>query len=592
MLRFAWAMAMWGLVGACSGDTPSTEPADPTEEPEVDTETVDELPACAATLPRPVTRLATCAASRAPGALALRERARLPLALPWGAFFGRLDDTTGDGVVHLDDALRLVRSGGTATFDLEGTPLGDPIDDAYRIQTALADVDRQRPGAEMVASWYQYRAEFDLLSVFGDGALWNTRLRSDTNGTPFVTDLQGDGTPEIVLGHQLVDAVTGERQGALEGLPFDQWGGVSLAADLDRDGVGEIAYLTLWPWSDESRVGLWNADGTHRADCWSALRVEEDETFLTFAVADMDGDPEGEVVFVGDRVVGVCDADGTLLRSTSDLGLSQSGTVAVVQLDTDATPELVLSDFGQLVALDDDLSELWRYAPVDNGWYVFTAADLDADGQHEVFVHHNTSLELLSSTGAVLDSLTVPGHGSWLAAPRLVDVDGDDRAELLVWGLEETIVVDDGEAGWAATWSNRSWPGHDHHPLDRRADESVSPSWQAHWAHSETNVWNASVAGTAWSGPADLSVTLDPPCSDEAGLAATAWVHNSGYEDHLGVVELALDDGQSSRSVSVEGPIPTGWAVPVSLPLSNAEELSVSIMVDDCDDTDHVATWP
>ncbi|MFZ4573208.1 MAG: FG-GAP-like repeat-containing protein [Phycisphaerales bacterium] len=213
---------------------------------------------------------------------------------------------------------------------------------------------------------------------------------------PIVTDLSGDGEPDVVVGnfrgdHSLhaVDGKTGEEMWAFK-TGSHIYHGPSLG-DLDGDGEPELVVGSYdgRVYAVRGRDGseLWNADAGDRY------------IMSPTVITDVNGDGKPEVVAASEHVT-VYRADGSTLWSepvAADPGAYDSVTrgVAVADLDGDGTPDLAyLTSEGVFIARRAtdgrityrlDVAEALKL-PAQNGSHCPTIADLDGDGKYEVFV--------------------------------------------------------------------------------------------------------------------------------------------------------------------------------------------------------------
>ena len=300
-----------------------------------------------------------------------------------------------------------------------------------------------------------------------------------------VGDLDGDGAPELAVGRAVLS-----RQGRLvalgtanRGRNYNQYGplGVplvpgatdyphSLIADLDLDGRNElIAGDAVYRLSGGQLLVAWDHDepGQLMVDGFSA-------------VAQLDTDPQAEVVVVSSNAVLVLEHDGVVARARRTLvpllPLGRNGywggPPTVADLDGDGQAEIVVAGETEVVAFRADLSTFWR-APFDDVAAITGVAvfDLDGDGFREVLTLDNRTFSILDGgDGSTLFSL--PNTSKTASElPVVADVDGDGRAEIL---LPSNVGFDGdastqglrvlGNTSWQATrpiWNQHTYrPGH------------------------------------------------------------------------------------------------------------------------------------
>jgi hypothetical protein len=221
-----------------------------------------------------------------------------------------LDDDDGDGVigsrgdrpeilVPTSDAggmrIEAVRGDGTP-FRIYDRALHEGLQ-----EIAVADLDRDgRPEIVAVAEVAD-RAVVVALSVDGRTIWQSENVFSgvgDPSGTaclPVVADLEGDGRTEVLCDAVVLDGATGAT---LWRRPEDglRWG-TATVGDLDLDGRSEVVF----------------ADGVYRSDGTPWWAIEPGEGSVFPAVAELDGDPEGELLFADQGALAAYDTDGTPL---------------------------------------------------------------------------------------------------------------------------------------------------------------------------------------------------------------------------------------------------------------------------------------
>ncbi len=224
------------------------------------------------------------------------------------------------------------------------------------------------------------------------------------NSTPAVGDVDGDGIPEVIVGHNgngTVYCINGQT-GALE-WSNDQVAGQVMApitlADLDGDGVPEILVGHMF----SNTVEIYKGDGT----LWRQLDLNGNTNASPtgMAVGDIDGDGAPEIVVayqdglpVNSQCIVAFDADGSeKWRWPSGWFLSAVSltTPSIAEIDGDAAKEVYVGrlDDYSVYALDGDGSEIWQWTIPNNAegetltvyWQSLVAYDVDGDGRDEVF---------------------------------------------------------------------------------------------------------------------------------------------------------------------------------------------------------------
>ncbi len=211
-------------------------------------------------------------------------------------------------------------------------------------------------------------------------------------------DIDGDGRPEIIAvdntGQRLIafnhDGTFKWRSGNLSAI---NWGAPSIA-DLNKDGTPEII-IGRQVLSNAGTL-LWTGTGG------SASGGNVGPLSL---VSDVNGDGKPDVV-AGNTVY---DAAGAVQHQNAQL---PDGYNAVGNFDGDSKAEIVLVANGQVWLLEDDMTVKWGPKPIPGGGYggAPTIADFDGDGQPEIGVAGASRYVVFETDGAVKWSAVVAGR--------------------------------------------------------------------------------------------------------------------------------------------------------------------------------------
>ncbi len=412
---------------------------------------------------------------------------------------GTMIDVNGDGHTDAGDPKQL-------WIDADGHPYGTPrevlvghdgteyasipTDVLAHSYATLGEVHSASLGMEFVLSHSLPGEEHDWLGLYDatGSALWSVPIPEGSATRPWLTDLEGDGQEEILLGHAIYSAVDGQLLRELEDLEQNATP-VTVAADLDLDGTREILAMRGEP---PQEIRLYDADGTIENVCWTGDWIEG--AGAAFAVGDLDGDPEGEFVAATTGFVVICDADGSLLAE-GPVVAAHPTLVGLGQLDGDELPEIVVSDAYGILALDTDLSPLWTHDgsppdPYDWDWVPITLADFTGDGRHEILIRQFGTLTILDADGAVVS--TISGNStcsSSVGAPAVTDIDGDGLGEIVIPAWPAFAIVENPHGGWLLDGADEPWPDVNKFPGDRTLWGGVPAPTDVHWDDPRTNVW-------------------------------------------------------------------------------------------------------
>jgi len=264
-----------------------------------------------------------------------------------------------------------------------------------------------------------------------------------------ISDMDHDGSPEVIAGRVILNADGSTRgvgahgrgcygQTVLGGYSIDE-SSVSAVADLDLDGTEELI------------VG----DARYSPD-GDTLFYDASADDAMIGVANLDDDPEGEVVAITGNTVRAIDTDGSVMWGPTTIpGANILAPPAIDDIDGDGEPEIITAGGNHVVAYNADGSVLWTAAGHDetgaSGASIF---DFEGDGQPEVaYIDEIEMLVFDGATGAVKFSTDEHASDTMFDYPVIADVDADGQAEVIfghVGGTGYAVsIYGDEDESWA-----------------------------------------------------------------------------------------------------------------------------------------------
>ncbi len=456
----------------------------------------------------------------------------------------------------------------------------------YAASPALGDLDGDGDPEvvvvrEYATSMWGGQGDYTVVAYSGTGhQLWESEhfvgAQVNYETSPSLSDMDHDGSVEIVAGRVILDA-----QGATVATSDDGGGGsfmVPAVTDLDLDGVEEV--IGGLAWYDLDGHAFW----TNPVSSYGGL----------VAVANLDDDPEGEVVVTMGEEAHAYDTDGSPFWATPmtlDPGQLLSPP-AIGELDGDEYPEIVIAGGSQLHCLNHDGSTKWT-APVtdETGATGASIFDFEGDGIPEVaYVDEVSILVFEGPTGLLKYENSEHSSNTMWEYPVIADVDADDHAEIVVcnnsMAYPSLTVFGAQNNSWEPArpvWNQHAY-GISNVEDDLGIPEEATPSF------ADSNTWHSALADT-WAGVGiDLwAEILEVCCEDEIGYV-TVRILNRGYEGVEAGVVLALyahidDEKVLIATEVVDSEIPAGWAseaIELYVPAETLQQaVRMSVVADD-----------
>jgi hypothetical protein len=509
---------------------------------------------------------------------------------------GNLTDDNGDGRVDEDDTPDIAFS--TWSSNTLVALNGDGTGELFEISgfdgqggVTIADVDSDGT-PDIVA--IETGGRIAAVDATGSIKWTSATFPMMAYPQPTVADLDNDGEVEVIGDVGVVEGTDGRTVATLSGMT-NSWR-TPVAADLDQDGQQEIILANKV--FDMDGNTLWTNSGTGSGNF--------------AAVADVDGDPGGEVFFVSNGMAYLHDDDGSLITSFPVPGGVIPGPPAIADFDGDGQVELAVPNSTQISVFETDGTLDWSARMQDNsGLAGCSGYDVNGDGAYEVLFADEIAFRIYDgATGAILYENTNHSSGTVWEYPVIADVDNDGSAEIVVadnggaWhGI--TVFGHAGSVGWPK--SGTTWATHDFAVTNIEADGHVpsppDPSWQIY------NVFRARPSVDDPSS-ADLVVSITDVCvadCDYGPVELGIQVANQGGADvDAGtIVAIYADDGVPRLISTVTLPaIPAGTlldGIQVDLGPEDVGDYGFLAVVDDdgtgtddvgeCDETNNTDMW-
>jgi len=451
--------------------------------------------------------------------------------------------------------------GGCLPFGSSGLAIGDLDGDGepsilFQSSCGLASVDRA--------------GNLEWATPIPDSDYWGEFW------VPNLADLDADGQAEVMVGRSVFDT-DGTLLWRGEG---SHGNGISFAADLDQDGMMEVI----------AGGTVYESDGSVR---WH----QELEGFSGVADLDLDGEPEVILVDVSGNVHAYS-AGGVELWQTAFPMDTHGGPPTVADFDGDGYPEIGVAVSTAYRVLDRHGVVLWSQLSEDDSSGMTGSAvfDFEGDGAAEVVYADEHVLYIYDgATGTVELAYEEHASGTVFEYPLIVDLDGDDSAEIVLasndfsWpGDTGLTVIGDKDSTWAP--ARDLWNQHAYHITNVADDGTIPRVPEASWiAHNTFRAANTETPASLMR--PDLHPGEPEICTLECEMGRLVVylpVENGGLADTAAVpVALYSVDGAGARTLVDHWTLPlvrfgeAHWLGPLQVPTEAFGVQGVLVRVDD-----------
>ena len=300
----------------------------------------------------------------------------------------------------------------------------------------------------------------------------------DIGGSSSISDINNDGTPEILLGTNVFNFETGFMHET-------SWAASPIALDINDDGIQET--LAGGSLHDVNGVLLWQYNSS--SSIWFS------------SVANLDNDLEPEIVISNPSrfggILAVLEHNGNVKWQVENELNPGGGVQAISKFLENGDLGIVYAGYTAVDMYNTTGDLLWS-VPNDDEWsgkIGVSAYDFNGDGIDEVIVQDHLTVRVLNSTnGEVLSTVDNSTASLW-EYPVVADLEGDNNAELVVvsnnfdsrWSINNGVTVY-GAADSSKPWKNatRIWNQHSYHQTNISQDGKIPKVEKPSWLNNNT----------------------------------------------------------------------------------------------------------
>ena len=333
-----------------------------------------------------------------------------------------------------------------------------------------------------------YKAPFGKFGGGWGGSVANRVSVWDSQkwATPQFVDFNGDGTPEMFIGNQVLDVATGA---IIAGPPNDD---ARMDWPRGKQGTGDLgdymsaAYDVLPDGFCANCSGvelvcgntIYAVDLSDPGNAYNGISIEAQMTPTgTYgdgftSLADWDGDGEMDVIVVAmnasnDAYVYIWNPrTQSIIQGPVDIktGDHSAGRATVADFDGDGVNELSIVSKNELNVFESDLTKKWTNVTSDGSAKTSaTAFDFEGDGNMEVVYRDEETLFILDGVTGNTKASFPCGSGTRVDMPVVVDVDADGEAEIVCSCIDRkgdnddnndtrhTVVFKSAQTPWVST---------------------------------------------------------------------------------------------------------------------------------------------
>lgn len=448
----------------------------------------------------------------------------------------------------------------------------------------IGDVDKNDGGkAEIIIFAFEFNK---IICLNHDGTVvWETTDISQLDGFRNVSlvDFNGDGLPEVLTEFEIINGQTGQRISSLIDNPNYSSTVVAIdAVPSDICATCEGAELVVG--NRVYTVDMNTTNGTADIDLFLEIsQYDEGEFVSRCGIVDWDDDGDLDVltfykvqaippdiefiVYVYDLQTSEIIDQAQLTRPNMDITILNLGLPVVANIDADPELEVVFAQNNELLALDHDFSILWTYE-FNNNFAIdlsTSAFDFDNDGAVEILMRSIFDMLVFDGASGTVLYKNECASATTYDYPVVADINDDGLTEMIcVCGADPAIpdvALPSDEAYYGMKVygaANRPWIGsrpvynqQNYFNTHINDDLSIPLQIQSHAkAFQQLDLNNYRVQAKLPNALTDATLRFTGSCGAEEGVFVDVEICNVGTRILSGQVPISFHNENPTQTTS------------------------------------------
>jgi hypothetical protein len=435
------------------------------------------------------------------------------------------------------------------------------------------------------------------------------------SATPYIVDIDEDGTAEIVLGSDVFGIVNGALVKRIAGLPLNYTSQTSgstgtpidvIIVDIITSNAGKELVFGSKVYGINLTNGTTNVLKDLSTVTGSGITANDNGPT---AVGDMNGDGKLDIVYNGSSFVVMWDPNGTTLANTllfkrvpPSFNYGVRGLPLIANVYNDITTGGKLTDRPEAVIINSvsgsagivtaynlnynsnagtTTQHIWSIATNDmSGSTGITAFDFDGNGIREIIYRDQSTLRIINGNLAIPVNYASEAVASatWGEYPIVADLNNDGQAEIAVTGNNMLQVFGSDPLTFAWRGAPNYWNQRNYRIVNINANltvptNEINAASAVAFNNNEAQLQLSDAVGnnvpSGYSYAPDATITINTITGVCPTLTITATISNNGsYQLPVGTYVTLYDANPTTSAANVVGTYQTTTAIAIGASLN------------------------